>query len=258
MSPVATFLYEKTSMQFIFFLVAGITLISIVIESLIRETPKTAKENACYSFSQYKQDILEGFSYLKKEKGIRNIYTYMAFSGGTYEGTNIAIQAYYQSNPLLTVTMLGFLRSAEMLGRMLSGFIQYKVNIPPKKRYGLTVFVYTVYQIADMILLFSPYPLMLANRFLCGGLGNTSATVRETAVQAYLPENIRARVNALFSALFSIGGIFFQVIAGILGELMPYRAVILILGIIGLVAIGIFIILPHRENRTVYEAVRTE
>lgn len=258
MSPVATFLYEKTSMQFIFFLVAGITLISIVIESLIRETPKTAKENACYSFSQYKQDILEGFSYLKKEKGIRNIYTYMALSGGTYEGTNIAIQAYYQSNPLLTVTMLGFLRSAEMLGRMLSGFIQYKVNIPPKKRYGLTVFVYTVYQIADMILLFSPYPLMLANRFLCGGLGNTSATVRETAVQAYLPENIRARVNALFSALFSIGGIFFQVIAGILGELMPYRAVILIMGIIGLAAIGIFIILPHRENRTVYEAVRTE
>lgn len=258
MSPVATFLYEKTSMQFIFFLVAGITLISIFIESLIRETPKTAKENACYSFSQYKQDILEGFSYLKKEKGIRNIYTYMAFSGGTYEGTNIAIQAYYQSNPLLTVTMLGFLRSAEMLGRMLSGFIQYKVNIPPKKRYGLTVFVYTVYQIADMILLFSPYPLMLANRFLCGGLGNTSATVRETAVQAYLPENIRARVNALFSALFSIGGIFFQVIAGILGELLPYRVVILILGAIGLVAIGVFIILPHRENRTVYEAVRTE
>lgn len=256
MSPVATFLYAKTSMSFLFFLVAGITFLSIVIESQIKENPTLKENTSAYTFRQYKQDIRAGFSYLKKEKGIRNIYTYMAITGGASEGTAIAIQAYYQTNPLLSVTMLGFLKSAEMVGRVLSGFVQYKITIPAKKRYGLTKFVYIVYQTADIILLFLPYPFMLINRFICGGLGTTSATVRETAVQSYLPENIRARVNALFSALFSVGGIFFQVFAGILGEILPYRTVIVIIGVLSLVAIWIFIIRPSEENRKIYETVR--
>ena len=255
MSPVATFLYETTSISFLFFLVAGITVLSIVIECQIREQRKAQAEPSL-TLSRYKQDVLEGFSYLKKEKGIRNIYTYMAFSSGTSEGTAIAIQAYFQSNPLLSVTMLGFMKSAEMMGRLLSGLVQYKITVPPKKRYGLTKFVYTVYQIGDMVLLFSPFPLMLANRFLCGALGNTSATIRETATQSYLPENIRARVNAVFSSIFSIAGVLFQVIAGILGEVMPYRALILVLGAVGLAAIWIFIVIPDKVNRTVYEATR--
>lgn len=255
MSPVATFLYEKTSMSTLFFIVAGITFLSISIESLIKVTPRKKVQKAL-TFTQYKEDVKEGFFYLKREKGIRNIYTYMAFSSGTFEGTNIAIQAYFQTNPLLSVTMLGFMKSAEMVGRLLSGVVQYKITIPPKKRYGLTKFVYTVYQLADMILLFSPFPLMMANRFLCGALGNTSATIRETATQSYLPETIRARVNAVFSSIFSIAGVVFQILAGILGELLPYRAVILIMGIIGLAAIWIFIVIPSQENRKVYEATR--
>lgn len=255
MTPVATFLYETVRMSNLFYLVAGITLLSVVIEAQIRQ-PKKEETKPVYSFRQYRQDIREGFSYLKREKGIRNIYTYMAFSNGTFEGTNIAMQAYFQTNALLSVTMLGFLKSAEMVGRVLSGFVQYKVTIPPKKRYGVTKFVYIVYQLADMILLFTPYSLMLANRFLCGALGTTSATIRETAVQSYLPEKIRARVNALFSSLFSVGGILFQVFAGILGEVLPYRAVILIIGVIALASIWVFIIVPSEENRKVYEAQR--
>lgn len=261
MSPVATFLYEKISMSYLFFLVAAISFLSILIESQIQE--KDAKncvdekeKSSRYTLGQYKQDIQEGFSYLKKEKGIRNIYTYMAITNGTSEGTAIVIQAYYQTNPLLSVTMLGFFKSAEMIGRVLSGFVQYQITIPAKKRYGLTKLVYIVYQMADMILLFLPYPFMLLNRFICGGLGTTSATVRETAVQSYLPENIRARVNALFSAIFSIGGICFQVFAGVLGEMLPYRIVIIFMGFISLAAVWILIVNPSEENRKVYESVR--
>ena len=258
MTPVATFLYEFTSMQFLFFLVAGITLMSICIESLIRVPKKEKTEKEVFTFRQYKNDISEGFTYLKKEKGIRNIYSYISITGGTSEGTAIAIQAYFQTNPLLSVTMLGFLKSGEMIGRVLGGIVQYRVTVPAKKRYGVTKFVYTVYQIADMILLFLPYPFMLVNRFICGGLGTTSATLRETAVQAYLPENIRARVAALFSALFSLGGIAFQIIAGILGEWLPYRAVIIILGVIALAALWFFIFRPGQENRKVYETNRED
>ena len=254
MAPVATFLYETVAMSTLFYLVAGILMISILIESQIEENRKVEKQ--VYTLKQYKEDVKEGFDYLKKEKGITNIYTYMAVSNGTYEGSNIALQAYFQTNPMLTVTMLGFLRSAEMIGRVLSGIFQYRFEIPAKKRFGLTKFVYITYQLADMILLFTPYSAMIVNRFICGGLGNTSATVRETAVQSYLPDNMRARVNAVFNAVFSVGGILFQIFAGILGETLPYRTVIIIMGTIGLAAIWIFIARPDEENRKVYEAVR--
>lgn len=254
MAPVATFLYETVTMSTLFFLVAGILMISILIESRIEENRKVEKQ--VYTLKQYKEDIKEGFRYLKQEKGITNIYTYMAVSNGTYEGSYIALQAYFQTNPMLSVTMLGFLRSAEMVGRVFSGIFQYRFEIPAKKRFGLTKVVYITYQLADMILLFTPYPAMIVNRFICGGLGNTSATVRETAVQSYLPDNMRARVNAVFNAVFSVGGILFQIFAGMLGERLPYRTVIIMMGMIGLAAIWVFIIQPGDENRKVYEAVR--
>lgn len=143
-----------------------------------------------------------------------------------------------------------------MIGRVLSGAIQYRVEVPAKKRYGITKFVYVFYQLADMILLFTPYPVMILNRFICGGMGTLSATLRETAVQSYLPGDIRARVNALFNAIFSIGTIAFQIFAGVLGEVLPYRVTIILMGLISLLAVGLFIVRPDQENRPVYEAVR--
>lgn len=47
---------------------------------------------------------------------------------------------------------------------------------------------------------------MLLNRFFCGALGTSSATIRETAVQSYLPSDMRARVNAIFNIIFAVGG----------------------------------------------------
>ncbi len=195
MSPVATFLYVKVTMATLFFIVAGFTILSVIIESCITETKVTVAEK--YTKKQYLIDIKDGFSYVKKEKGIRNIYTYMSITNGASSGVAVITQAYYQTQPWLTVTMLGFLKSGEMIGRVLSGFVQYAKEIPVKKRYSFTKFVYTVYDTMDSILLFLPFPLMLANRFLCGGLGTSSATIRETAVQSYLPPEMRARVNAI-------------------------------------------------------------
>lgn len=115
----AAFLYEKISMSNMFFLVALISLVSIIIEAQIREKEYERKES--YSIQQYKEDIKEGFIYLKREKGIRNIYTYMAVTQGVSDGTAVAIQAFFQTQPGLTITMLGFMKSAEMIGRVASG-----------------------------------------------------------------------------------------------------------------------------------------
>ena len=77
-----------------------------------------------------------------------------------------------------------------------------------------------------------------------------------SAVQSYLPENMRARINAFFNMVFAIGSVAFQMAAGALGQIMSYRFAILLLATIELTAMFLLICLPAKENRPVYEAVR--
>lgn len=254
MSPIAAFIYENMNMSMIFFLVCIITIISIIVESQIKEVK--IKSNEKYTFDQYKEDIGEGFRFIKNEKGIRNIYSYMSITSGASEGVGIVTQAYYQSNPYFTVTMLGFLKSSEMIGRLISGCFQYNKEIPAERRYLITKYVYAIYDLMDAFLLFMNFPLMIVNRFICGTLGTTSATIRETAVQSYLPSNIRARVNAFFSVIFAIGSIVFQFLAGIMGQVLSYKITALILGLFTFITMIIFIVIPKEVNSIVYKAVR--
>lgn len=182
----------------------------------------------------------------------------MSITNGASSGVSIMTQAFYQTQPWLTVTMLGFLKSSETIGRVIGGLFQYRKEIPSKMRYGVTKFVYTFYDSMDSVLLFMPYPLMIINRFLCGALGTTSATIRETAVQSYLPQAIRARINAFFNVIFAVGSIVFQLIAGFMGQYISYRTAALILGLLTLCSSFIFIWIPSKENRRVYEATRGE
>lgn len=62
------------------------------------------------------------------------------------------------------------------------------------------------------------HPLMLVNRAICGFLGSNSAILRSSAVQRYIPERLRSRVNALSSVLFSPPGQAFFPADGFSGE----------------------------------------
>ncbi len=254
MAPVAAFFYEKFHIGTIFFIVAGITLAATLVLWTIDEQRKAAAVHFC--FEQYRNDLKEGFRYLKREKGIRNIYAYMSITNGASHGGYTIIQAFYQTQPWLTVTMLGFLQSAELIGRTLAGIFQYKWEIPVKKRYPLTKFVYAFYNVMDAILLFTPYSMMLGNRFLVGTLGSTTATIRHTAVQSYIPAEMRARINSVLQMMFAAGMIAFQFFAGWLGQILPYRGVLVILSAIGLIAMFILIWVPANDNRPIYEATR--
>jgi MFS family permease len=65
----------------------------------------------------------------------------------------------------------------------------------------------------------------VALRFFCGFLGINSGTLRKAAVQNYLPKDMRARVNGLFSVIISIGMLVVQLVVGALGEIFPYQYV---------------------------------
>ena len=255
MAPVAALLYEKVPIHLIFYAVAGLVLASIAIEGSIRKGGSRTKDS--YTFSQYKQDLGEGFRYLKREKGVRNICCYVAVTNGASNGVGILAQAYFQTASFLSVTMFGLLSSAEMIGRTIGGMIQYKVQIPEKKRFAFTKFVYTTYNLLDAFLLMLPYPAMLVDRFVCGVLGVSSATIRAAAMNCYLAPDIRARVNALCNVAFAVVGILCQLSVGLLGQVMDYRLAVLLISAVGMAAMFFFIVLPGKVNRPVYEAVRT-
>ena len=254
MAPVAALLYEKVSMSVIFWVAAALVLLSVAAEMAIRERGAATADS--YSFRQYREDILGGFRYLRKERGVRNIYCYMAVTNGASSGTSVLMQAFFQTAPWLGAALYGVTTSAEMLGRSLGGMIQYKVQIPVKKRFAFTKFVYGFYTAMEAIVLLLPYPLILLNRFLCGALGVTSATIRESAVQCYLQPDMRARVNALFSVIISLGCILCQLGAGALGQVMDYRLAVLVLCAINTAGMLWFIVRPGKDNHPVYEATR--
>jgi len=102
------------------------------------------------------------------------------------------------------------------------------------------------------------YPIMIVNRFVCGFLGMTSATLRETSVQSYLPAHVRAKVNAVFNVFMSISIILFQIIGGFLGDLIGYRRVVVLLSLISFTVMVIFIVIPTNENKKVYGATRAQ
>ena len=77
MAPITTVLYEYVSISQIFLFVAILTLISFVLESRILEGDTHSHRSI--TIKDYMKELKEGFIYIKKEKGIRNIYTYMIY-----------------------------------------------------------------------------------------------------------------------------------------------------------------------------------
>lgn len=141
----------------------------------------------------------------------------------------------------------------EFLGRSVGSVFQYKINIPAKKKFSVTFRIYMIYEAMDMCLLWIPYPLMLVNRGICGFLGNNSAILRSAAVQRYIPENLRSRVNAFNGTFMTAAGSILSLAVGALGEITDYRLCVTICGMLAMIACIMLIWKREEEVRKVYE-----
>ena len=114
MAPISAYLYTFLPMQYLFYMVSIFTVLSLICKIFIPYVAKVSTSK--FVWSEYVQDLKDGFHYMKKEKGIRNISLYMSITGTNGEGVNLLTQAHYQTHPLLSVTLLASLKSAEMIG----------------------------------------------------------------------------------------------------------------------------------------------
>ena len=65
----------------------------------------------------------------------------------------VVIGIIFGAIPGMTATMYSLLSLAEFLGRSLGGVVQYRTEIPEKKKYGFAFLVYMLYETVDLFLL---------------------------------------------------------------------------------------------------------
>ena len=223
MMPVAALLLERLGAARILLLQGLLSFSAAVLESRIRIQEERRLDGEVYSFRLWKADVSEALSYLRQEKGLSSIFSYMAVTNGVAVGYGPLLVAFFRMTAGFTTAMYSFFSLAEFIGRSLGGLVQYRIHIPPKKRFPFIFGVYQIYECMDLCLLWLPYPLMLINRAVCGFLGINSATLRQTAVQQYIPEELRARLNAYQGMLAQGAGALLTLLIGFLGEILDLR-----------------------------------
>ena len=251
MTPVASILYTRLGLG-VLCIGEGLLLAAAAsVETQIRVEEHT-KPGGKFSFSDYIGDFKEGFRYLKKEKGLLRIYGYMPITQGISQATGPLIRAWFRTAPGLNLTMYALFTTAEFIGRSIGGLVHYKFEIPPEKRFSLAYLVYVTYNIMDTVLLWLGFPLMLVNRGICGFLGINSATLRASSVQNYLPDNMRAKVNAVFNMLYALVPTLLTLAVGALGEMMDYRLCVTLVSAAGLLPCYLIMWRGREDVKKVY------
>ena len=252
MMPAAAWLVDAVGIPAILIGQGILSLAAAMLESRINlnETRHTMHER--FSFKLWFTDLKDGLNYLRQEKGLLNIFSYMAITNGVGGGYAPILTAFFRSTPGFSIAMYSLFSASEFIGRTLGGIVHYRLNIPPKKKHAFAFFVYTVYETMDMILLWLPYPLMLLNRGICGFLGINSASMRQAAVQRYLKEEFRARVNA-FETMLSSAAAVLSVALGLLGEFLDLRVCMTVCAGFTMLSCLWFIGHGAKDVRKVYE-----
>ena len=251
MTPVASILYVKLGLG-ILCIGEGLLLAAAASVETQINVEEHIKPGGKFSFHDYIRDFREGFRYLKKEKGLLRIYGYMPITQGVSQATEPLIRAWFRTAPGLNLTMYALFTTAEFIGRTVGGLVHYKFEIPPEKRFSLAYLVYVTYSIMDTVLLWLGFPLMLVNRGVCGFLGINSATLRASSVQNYLPDNMRAKVNAVFNMLYALVPTLLTLAVGALGEVMDYRLCVTLVSAAGLLPCYLIMWRGREDVKKVY------
>ena len=256
MMPIAALLLDTIGVAWILVIQGGMSLAASLIESRIRLQEENRMEGQSFSVKLWWNDLKEAAAYLGRERGLRSIYSYVAASLGVGMGYSSLLVAFFRVTPGFTTAMYSLFSVAEFAGRTLGGLVHYNIKIPDEKKFPFAFFVYQTYDVMDACLLWLPYPLMLANRALCGFLGINSATMRHAAVQQYIPDELRARINGFESMLSMASTSVFTLLIGAMGEVLDYRLCMTVCGVFACACCWLFVWRNRAHVRQVYETRR--
>ena len=207
---------------------------------------------------RFRKDFREGLAYIIAEKGLLTITLYFmvsGFVGGTWQ----LYLPYFRSNAvkfavwgIAVETLYSLVSNFSVVGRVIGGFVHYRVKLPTGKKFAIALTVYVTISIIEGSLLWLPVPLMAAAFFLNGLLSVTSYNIRIAATQSYIPDEMRARFNGTFRMLCSIGSIVGSLTAGTLAEVTGERTAVMLMVSVGLLGSYVFMYRGRRHVSAIY------
>ena len=254
MMPVAGVLYEAVGVGWVLVGQGALSLVASAVESRISVREERRMDGERASVGLWWSDVREAARYLAGERGLANLYVYQAVTNGVASGYAPLLVAFFSTTPGLSPTLYAFFSVAEFLGRSVGGVVQYHLEVPPERKFGICFGVYNLYELMDMVLLWLPYPLMLVNRAVVGFCGINSATLRQAAVQTYLPDELRARMNAFETAIIVAGRSVLALVVGAAGEVLDYRVCMAVAAGAALVTCWATVWRARRDVRRLFEA----
>lgn len=255
MMPAAALIMQFIGIPILLVLQGVLAVFASLMDSRIRIVQDLPSGSGKLDLKSWISDIREAAIYLRHQKGLLSFFLDSAITNGIASGCSPAMIKFFTITPGFTPLMYSAFSGAESLGRVLGGMGQYVKEMKNEVKYRFSVTVLVIYPLMDGILLFLSYPLMLVNRAVCGALGTTSYTLRTAAVQSYIPDSMRARINSFQNMLTYTFISLITLVFGALGDVMSVRALMVLGCVCELITLYLTWIVHSRQCRQVFEAI---
>jgi len=209
---------------------------------------KEVKYKGSYKWKDFMLQTKEGIDYLMSEKSLLFVALFFGVITCTGQLNSTMRLPFVTGVKYLNqdAAVLSFVLTFSSLGRILGASIQYFISYPVKRRYQISITVYAVITILEALFFYGNVPLMCLNLFVAGLFSVTSYNIRISATNSYVPDDKRGRFNAVFVMMTAIGGVFGNLISGVL---MTYIAIPHItLGVIVVLFSGLYFILIRNKE----------
>ena len=246
MAPVSAIIYSTVGLFPLFVFDALSFLIAALLETRIqiKESQTVHQEEDEFNF---KEEFKEGIQYLRKEKGLATITKYFFVTMLAFGVIESLLLPFFESTPGLGATKYSIVLSSQTLGRIMGGFLHYKLIIPKEKKFKIAIIVYATISILDCIFFFAPYKLMIVIYLIYGMLGVTSFNIRTSSTQSYVPNEKRGRFNGIFAVITMIGMVIGKFIGGVAGEFIYIPYIIVTVSLVNLAAVY-FIVYKDKQH----------
>ncbi len=257
MVPVAAFVYNSVGITPLLFLNAISFFIAAVMETQIKAQEdyiEIQKKNiqSTDSSKQFLTDIKEGFKFLKGDRGLLAIAIYFTFTSLGFGVSNVLVLPYYRSTFQNGEYIFMLVSGMAVLGRGIGGAMHYRMKIPAEKKFMIAMFVYVMTSIIEGSYFYFPILVGMVMCFITGILGVTSWTIRVSATQSYVPNEMKGRFNGAFNMLNTVGSLTGQLLAGILSLRIPPRMVVSLFMAITIISAFVVILGNKKDVALIY------
>lgn len=188
---------------------------------------------------QLGRDFCEGLQYLWVEKGLLAIVGYFFFFQLAAGAAQVITLPYFKSHFDNGEYYYMLVWGVGMAGRVLGGSIHYRVRIPARAKFMVSLIACIAGSVLEGIYLYFTVSVMVVFTLLIGLCNITACNIRLAGTQSYVSDERKGRFNGMYATLTTAGMLLGQLLAGSATTFFSPRTVLAIfMGVCALAAAG--------------------